>query len=59
MGAAAPTCVSKIPKLGNKAVTSREAASARRLLERQRTAPQAHPSAEQEFGGSVPNYFQI
>jgi hypothetical protein len=57
--AAAPTCDSKILKLGYTAATTREFASTRRLAERQRTAPQASPSAEWEFGSSAPNYFQM
>jgi hypothetical protein len=40
VGATAPNCYSKILKVGYTAVTIRESASARRLAEHQRTAPQ-------------------
>jgi hypothetical protein len=40
VGAATPTCDSKHLKVGYTAVTIRESASARRLAEHQRTAPQ-------------------
>jgi hypothetical protein len=42
-GAAAPICDSKILKVGYKAAAIRESASARRLADRQLTAPQAQP----------------
>jgi hypothetical protein len=57
-GTAAPICDKKFFKVCYKAVIIRESASARRLAERQRMAPQAHPSAEWEFGGSTPKCFK-
>jgi hypothetical protein len=49
--------ISATKKVGYTAVIIREYASARRLAERQQTAPLAQPSAERGFGGSAPKYF--
>jgi len=54
---AAPTCDSKIQKAGYTAETIRESANARSLVERQRTALKALPSAERGFGAAPPTTF--
>jgi hypothetical protein len=59
VGAAAPNCDSRILKVGYTAAAIHEFSSARRLAERQLTAPQEQPSAEREFGNSAPNYFKM